>query len=575
MTAIRRYIQQPMAGTRDEPEDLKGLTLGKCKLLERIGQGGMGQVYKAIHTGLDKEVAVKVLPRELARNEILRERFMNEARMAGQLEHPNITPVYAVDEHEGQPYIVMQLVDGVPVSRLVSRQGVDPLLAVRIAAQCARGLSYAHRRKLVHRDIKPDNLLILNNGRVKISDFGVAAAMGSDASSGHSGSPPYMSPEQCRGEAVDGRSDIYSLGVTLYLLLTGRRPFLGETSQALILMHQQDQFPPLSELRSGLPRELERIVNRMLAKSPDQRYQEAEELADDLEAAAELIRSQRRRTVSIPRGGESGIYKMARQAAEVASEELDRNETIELAILSMTTQVENSLTDAQVAMKRARYDDALKQIEQAMRLKSNDSRLFLLRGHVFRKQRKMKEAVADYEMAVKLNPEDPRARSFLGSMQRMAGDLSGARENLTYALKLNAHNVEARISLGKIYEKGRAWKAAEREYQKCVELVPADERGYVALAVLLINRDQKPKAEQLLEKALEINPSFAETLYWLAVVTTPLDSVEGLKLLERAVKNGFRDRRRLLDPAFAELEDLPAFRNLLKVFGTSKLQPRK
>ncbi|MCA8916623.1 MAG: protein kinase [Planctomycetes bacterium] len=563
-----------MAGTRDDPENLQGLTFGKCKLLERIGQGGMGHVYKARHTGLDKEVAVKVLPRELANNAVLRERFMNEARMAGQLEHPNITPVYAVDEHEGQPYIVMQLVDGVPVSRLVSRQGVDPLLAVRIAAQVARGLAYAHKRKLVHRDIKPDNLLILNNGRVKISDFGVAAATGSDASSGHSGSPPYMSPEQCRGEPVDGRSDIYSLGVTLYLLLTGRRPFLGETSQALILMHQQDDYPPLGELRPGLPRELERIVNRMLAKNPDHRYENAEELAEDLEAAAELIRSQRRRTVSVPRGGESGIYKLARQAALAAEEEGDREETIELAILSMTTQVENSVTDAQAAMKVARYDEALKQIEQAMRLKPNEARLYLLRGHVFRKQRKLREAVADYEMAVKLHPEDPRARSFLGSVQRMTGDLSGARENLTYALKLNAHNVEARISLGKIFEKARAWMAAQKEYEKCIELVPADERGYVALAVLLYGRDQKDKARTMLEKALEINPSFSETLYWLSVLTTPEDSNEGLKLLERAVKNGFRDRRRLMEPAFKSLEGVPAFQNLLKVFGTAKIVPK-
>jgi serine/threonine protein kinase len=562
-----------MAGTRDDPEDLTGLDLGKCKLLARIGQGGMGHVYRARHLGLDKDVAVKVLPREFANNPTLRERFMNEARMAGQLEHPNITPVYAVDEHEGQPYIVMQLVDGVPVSRLVSRQGVDPLLAVRITAQVAHGLAYAHKRKLVHRDIKPDNLLILNNGRVKISDFGVAAALGSDASAGHSGSPPYMSPEQCRGEHVDGRSDIYSLGVTLYLLLTGRRPFLGETSQALILMHQQDDYPPLSELRPGLPRELERIVNRTLAKSPDARYQNADELAEDLEAAAELIRGQRRRTVSVPRGGESGIYRMARQAAEAAEEELDGGETIELAILSMTTQLENSVTDAQTALKRARYDDALKQIEQAMRLKSNDQRLYLLRGHVYRKQRKLKESLADYEMAVNLNPEDPRARAFLGSLQRMTGDLSGARENLTYALKLNAHNVEARISLGKIYEKGKAWMAAQREYEKCIELVPADERGYVALAVLLIGRDQKDKARGHLERALEINPSFAETLYWLAIVTTPDDPNEGLKLLERAVKNGFRDRRRLMDPAFGALESKPAFQNLLKVFGTSKIVP--
>ncbi|MCC7510840.1 MAG: protein kinase [Planctomycetes bacterium] len=561
-----------MAGTRNDPEDLTGATLGKCELISRIGQGGMGHVYKAKHTGLDKLVAVKVLPRELSRNDVLRERFMNEARMAGQLEHPNITPVYAVDTHDGQPYLVMQLVDGVPVSRLVSRQGVDPLLAVKIAAQVARGLAYAHKRSVVHRDIKPDNLLILNNGRVKISDFGVAAALGSDASGGHSGSPPYMSPEQCRGEPVDGRSDIYSLGVTLYLLLTGRRPFLGETAQALILMHQQDDHPPLNELRPGLPRELERIVNRMLAKQPNARYENADELAEDLEAAAELIRSQRRRTVTVQRSEGSGIYKLARQAAEEASEELDRNETIELAVLSMTTQLENSVTDAQQAMKRARFDDALKQIETAMRIKGDDARLHMLRGHIYRKMRKLKEALADYQTAVAYNPDDPRARSFLGSLQRMTGDLSGARENLTYALKLNAHNVEARISLGKIYEKGRAWKAAEREYEKCIELVPADERGYVALAVLLSKRTQEDKARALLLRALEINPSFAETLYWLAILTAPSDPAEGLKYLERAVKNGFRDRKRLADnAAFKTLENVPAFQNLLKVFGHARV----
>jgi tetratricopeptide (TPR) repeat protein len=115
--------------------------------------------------------------------------------------------------------------------------------------------------------------------------------------------------------------------------------------------------------------------------------------------------------------------------------------------------------------------------------------------------------------------------------------------------------------------------AAQREYEKCIELVPADERGYVALAVLLIGREQKDKARAQLEKALEINPSFAETLYWLSIVTTPDDAIEGLKLLERAVKNGFRDRRRLMDPAFSALESKPAFQNLLKVFGTTKIVP--
>ncbi|MCC6573494.1 MAG: protein kinase [Planctomycetes bacterium] len=554
-----------------DANDLSGTTIGQCALIERIGRGGMGHVYKARHKGLDKDVAVKVLPRELCGNAVLRERFLNEARLAGKLEHPNITPVFAVDEEDGQPYIVMQLVDGVPVSRLLSRQGVDPLLAVKICGQVARGLAFAHRHGVVHRDIKPDNLLILTNGRVKITDFGVAAVLGTILSGGHSGSPPYMSPEQCRGEQVDGRSDMYSLGVTLYLLLTGRRPFLGETPQALILMHQQDEYPSLSSLRPGLPAELERIVNRMLAKSPDSRYQNADELAEDLESVGEMIRTARRRTVSVPRENntaESGIFHMARQAEEFATEEMSRQETIELAILSITTQADMSVNDAQKALKLAKHEEALKQVEKAIKLKPKDPRSWLLRGHINRKLRKLKDALEDYKQAVKIAPDDPRARSFLGSLQRMMGDLTGAKDNLMYALKLDAANVEARISLGKIYEKGKAVKAARREYEKAIELVPADERGYVALGVLLKDNKEVPAARKLFEKALTINPSFSETLYWLAVLTTPDDPDAGQGFLERAVKNGFRDRKRLQEnPAFAKLQTRASFQNLLKVFG--------
>ena len=567
-----------MPASRDEIDSLTGSLLGQCHLLELIGQGGMGHVYRARHTGLDKEVAVKVLPRELCNSAAMKERFMNEARTAGQLEHPNIMPVYAVDEQQGQPYIVMQLIDGVPVSKLVGRQGVDPLLAVKISAQVARGLAFAHRHNTVHRDIKPDNLMITSNGRVKITDFGVAAALGSMLSGGHSGSPPYMSPEQCRGEQVDGRSDIYSLGVTLYLLLTGRRPFLGETPQALILMHQQDDYPKLTQLRPGLPLELERITNQMLAKKPEARYQNADELAEDLEAAGEMLRNSRRRTVSVKRGSDqSSIYRLAQKAEEAASEEFNRHETVELAILSITTQADAATGDAQRAMRQSRYDEALKQIDRALKIKPDDPRTLLLRGHIYRKQRKFKEASDDYKRAVEVNPDDPRARAFLGALQRMMGDLGGAKENLMHALKLDAMNVEARISLGKIYEKGKALTSAKREYEKAIEMVPADERAYVALAVLLIENpglkdkhDPKnpiERARELLDKALALNPGFSETLYWLAVLTTPNSTREGMDYIERAVKNGFKDRKRLKHMAFADLEKVPAFKNLLKVFG--------
>jgi Tfp pilus assembly protein PilF len=228
-------------------------------------------------------------------------------------------------------------------------------------------------------------------------------------------------------------------------------------------------------------------------------------------------------------------------------------------------------------MRAARYDVALKQVDKALKMRPDDQRTLLLRGHIYRKQRRLKEASDDYKRAVELNPDDPRARAFLGGLQRIMGDLTGAKDNIMHALKLDAMNVEARISLGKIYEKGKALTGAKREYEKAIELVPADERGYVALAVLLIENptlkdkhdkvEPRQRAKELLDKALTLNPSFAETSFLLAVMATPEDPEQGMEFLERAVKNGFKDRKRLRDKAFAKLESRPQFKNLLKVFG--------
>ncbi|MDH3628423.1 MAG: protein kinase [Acidobacteriota bacterium] len=266
-----------------------GSTLGPYEIVAQIGAGGMGVVWKALDPSLKRHVAIKILPATLNADPQWRQRFQQEAEAAAALQHPNIAVIHQVGEHDGNPYIVMQYLDGQTL-RQILREGPMPTrrwLAVGVGI--ADGLAHAQKNGIVHQDLKPDNVMITTDGQVKILDFGLAKVIGSGADDGEPrdngkifGSRSYMSPEQIRGEKIDHRSDLFAFGVLLYEMAGGCVPFRGKTDEAVRQAITEEEPAPLSDRSDGIPTEVERVVRKAMEKEPERRYQHADELATDL-----------------------------------------------------------------------------------------------------------------------------------------------------------------------------------------------------------------------------------------------------------------------------------------------------
>jgi serine/threonine protein kinase len=277
-----------------------GQTISHYKILEHLGGGGMGIVYKALDLKLDRSVALKFLPVQFSHDNEEKERFIREAKAASALDHPNICTVYEIDETEPAPgdegeghlFIAMACYDGETLKKKIERRPLKLEEAIELTCQVAQGLSKAHERGIVHRDIKPANILITNDGVAKIVDFGVAKLLGQSKLTKLSttlGTTTYMSPEQASGEEVDHRTDVWSLGVVLFEMLTGQVPFKGEYEQAVVYSIINEDAEPVTSLRTGVPMELERIVKKALAKTPAEPYQHVDEMATDLTAIKKQI----------------------------------------------------------------------------------------------------------------------------------------------------------------------------------------------------------------------------------------------------------------------------------------------
>ncbi len=257
-------------------------------IVEELGRGGMAIVFKARERQLERDVAIKVLPFSLAFDKEFVERFQREARTSAKLEHPNIIPIYRVGKSGRVIYFVMKFLRGKPLSSVLAARGTLPPGEIRLVlAQVGRALAYAHKGGIVHRDIKPDNIMFDEHGHAVVTDFGIAKAAtgGKLTGTGMSiGTPHYMSPEQARAQALDGRSDLYSLGVVAYQCLTGKVPFDGEDSFSIGYKHIMEEVPT-PPLESADRRELFEVIRKMMAKSPDDRFQSADELVLGLEGA--------------------------------------------------------------------------------------------------------------------------------------------------------------------------------------------------------------------------------------------------------------------------------------------------
>jgi len=263
-----------------------GQTISHYKILEKLGEGGMGVVYKAHDTKLDRDVALKFLPHEVSLSDEERNRFIHEAKAASALEHSNICTIHEVgDTPDGQMFIVMGYYEGISLNKKIQKGRLDLEEAVGIAIQIAEGLQAAHEKGIVHRDIKSGNIIITEKGQVKILDFGLAHKSGLSrlTRTGTTvGTAPYMSPEQAQGGKIDHRTDLWSLGVVLYEMIAGKLPFKGEHEAAILYSVVNEQPQPIETSVSEASHELIHIISRALEKDPAERYKTAEDMLIDL-----------------------------------------------------------------------------------------------------------------------------------------------------------------------------------------------------------------------------------------------------------------------------------------------------
>ena len=291
---------RPQLTTAPE-HNLIGHTISHYRINAAIGAGGMGEVYRATDTNLGRDVALKVLPPEVARDPERLARFQREARAVAALNHPNVVTLYSVEECDGMHFLTMELIEGQSLDRLIPANGLPVERIVEIAGALAEAMAAAHEKGILHRDLKPANVMVTNEGRVKVLDFGLAKDVGAETSDDATltstgrtqagvvmGTPAYMSPEQVSGRVLDHRTDIFSLGVVLHEMATGRRPFEGTSSAELVSSILRDSPPPVTDVRSDLPADLARVIRRCLEKDPRYRMQTARDISNEFRDLARL-----------------------------------------------------------------------------------------------------------------------------------------------------------------------------------------------------------------------------------------------------------------------------------------------
>lgn len=523
--------------------DLIGRELGPYRVLEQLGVGGMATVYKAYHAAMDRYVAIKVLPEHLAREAGFRARFEREARTIARLEHRHILPVYDVAEDDGVPYLVMRFTDGGDLADLIAAGGLTTARAAELVAQVADALAYAHSLGVIHRDVKPANVLIGRDGDALLSDFGIAKIY-SDTSqlTGEGmmvGTPAYMAPEQLRGQAVDARTDIYSLGVVLYQALTGECPFIAETPLAVALMHIHNPLRPPRQLNPAIPEPIERVVLRALAKNPDDRFQDCVVFARALRAAvaAPAAEPGRPATLTLPElaaePGPSAASAVAPPATVQGASAAPRRPgsrawlvgagalalVIVAALAFALTRgggaAETAATPAvpaAAAATGAPAVDARQALEAAMRqLDINDGSAAL-------------ETLAP---ALAAHPDDASLLAARGVANAIYNGAEPARADIERALSLEPNNALAYYARG--YLNGRTSKVDEAiaDYTRAIELEPTLVRAYYQRASLLgYPKNDAAGKRRDLDRAVEVGPDFVPARIdraWIQYYSDELD----------------------------------------------------
>jgi serine/threonine-protein kinase len=478
--------------------------IGQYQVLEILGQGGMGVVYRALDPAIGKIFAIKMLRSSCAEDPDLLERFYREARVTANLQHRNIVSVYALSHQNGKPYLVMDYLEGRSMSEIIASRSAKPLVdKLDLVIQICEGLQYAHERKLIHLDIKPANVIVLQDGTAKIVDFGIARAGGTQALSAGQvlASPYYMSPEQINAHPVDSRTDIFSTGVMLYELLTYMLPFKGDDATSTFIKILRDEPPALSHFLQEYPPELDDILKRALAKKVDDRYQTAEELGFDLLQVQKGLRHGM--AIGLIERAEAAIRRGDLEKAKLDLQEVLKSDRQDDRANMLLRQVRQSIhqqqraaqvvqmrSQATVTLAAEQYEEALALAEQAVRLDCQDSESIKLHNEIQQKiswHKTVRESLRKAESSL------------------LAGDFDDAKAEVEHLLELDPSNAEGRALLGVV-----AKEQTERSRRVAVQ-------GYVDTARRRISERKFSVAIDALREAEQIDPADStvhELLEW-------------------------------------------------------------
>jgi serine/threonine protein kinase/Tfp pilus assembly protein PilF len=505
----------------EEVELTTGQLIGSYQVETQLGSGGMGEVYLAEDTKLDRKVAIKFLPSYLEQDELAKKRLIIEAKAAAKLDHPNICAVYEVKEEAGRTFIVMQYVAGGTLGDRIKNQKLDLCEALDICTQVVEALAEAHSRGIIHRDIKPGNIMLTARRQVKVLDFGLAKFVGSGGveqsnTTRHStltrsgerpGTPPYMSPEQAKGAALDARSDLFAVGVILYECLTGERPFSGKNDREIL--HQVISFspPPPSKLNPNVSPELDRIVLKALAKKPTARYQSAENLLADLRDLRASFQAQNETvTRPLPRGHDSSkATTLATLSDALRQPPVYLSVTgviLGLALLAyfiapglraaphrVAPEAIHWYDKGTMALRNGAYYEASKALQQAV---ATDDKFALAHA-------RLAEAYTELDYSDKAKDEIIRAQSLARELPMQQSDSLYLKAITSTVLRDFPPAVESYqqiayqasdqeranvyLDLGRAFEKNDQLKKARDSYQEATKLAPQEAAAFLRLGV--------------------------------------------------------------------------------------------
>ncbi len=534
--------------------DLTGHTLGKYQLQERLGRGGMAEVYKAYQPGLDRFVALKVMHPHLAEAPDFLGRFQREAQAVARLHHPHIVQVFDFDVEGEQHYMVMEYVRGATLKDHLDnlftrgeRMPVDEVLG--LFRTLLEAVGYAHRQGMIHRDLKPANVMLDQNGRVVLTDFGIAKIVGGSsftASGVTVGTPTYMSPEQGSGEPGDLRSDLYSLGVMLYECLTGQVPYQGDTSVAILLKHINAPIPPLRETRPDLPASLERVVTTALAKDPSERYPSASEMWTALAALVPASQAVTNIGVAVPQpvsdaapiadapspvvtapSSPRAPGRATRPTLQRAPRPVLAGMAVLVAVvvlvagifgasrLAGSSPADNAIGDGEVQLAAGRYQLAADAFTAALQSDPANVRALVGRARAYEQLGQIGDALADFEQVVALAPDDPTGyeeRARLNSQYGLEADPAAVLADLDRAVQLAPDSARAHFLRGwailnfPLVDGAPNLLAALDDLQKSVSLDPQNAEAQFTLARALLAAGRPADALTPAHRAVELEP---------------------------------------------------------------------